>query len=225
MRLNFRSGMPPRALWSIVFSALVVSVAAMSLANAQSLQDAWRAALAGDLTTIQSLVERGNSPDTSDAEGSTLLMLAARSGHAQVVAYLISQKASVNGRNKFGDTALMAAALGGHVEAGKVLLAHGAEINGAGWTPLHYAAFEGRTGLVKFLMENGADKNAIAPNEYTPLMLAVRNGHEEAARALLYGDPDVNYKTHSNGDTALKLAQQKGYEPVVILLKRAGAVE
>ena len=81
--------------------------------GAQSLQDSWRAALEGDLVTVQSLIERGNSPDTSDAEGSTLLMLAARGGHAPVVEYLISRKASVNGRNKFGDTALMAAAMGG----------------------------------------------------------------------------------------------------------------
>jgi len=206
----------------VVFSALL---AAAIPAGAQSLQESWRAALEGNLPAVQSLIERGNSPDTSDAEGSTLLMFAARGGHAEVVSYLISRKASVNGRNKFGDTALMIAALGGHVEAAKVLIANGAEINGNGWTPLHYAAFQGRAEMVKFLLENGADKNAVAPNEYTPLMLAVRNGQEDAARALLYGDPDVNYKTRSNGDTALRLAVQKGYEPVVSLLKRAGAVE
>ena len=196
-----------------------------NLAGAQSLQESWRAALEGDLPTVQRLVERGNSPDSSDAEGSTLLMFAARGGHAGVVSYLIAQKASVNGRNKFGDTALMAAALGGHIEAAKVLLANGAEMNPAGWTPLHYAAFEGRVNMVKFLLDNGANKNAIAPNEYTPLMLAVRNGHEEAAKALLYSDSDVNYKTRSAGDSALTLAVRKGYEPVVTLLKRAGAVE
>ena len=190
MRLNISYQPWFRTRWSILFSALLATVGAVDSANAQSLQEAWRAALEGDLTTVQNLVERGNSPDSSDAEGSTLLMFAARGGHARVVSYLIAQKASVNGRNKFGDTALMAAALGGHVEAAKVLLANGAEINGAGWTPLHYAAFEGRTAMVKFLLDNGADKNAIAPNEYTPLMLAVRNGHEEAAKALLYGDPE-----------------------------------
>lgn len=207
--------------------ALALSLsAAAGLAGAQSsLQDSWRAALDGDLGTVQRLVERGNSPDSSDAEGSTLLMFAARGGHAAVVTYLIAQKATVNGRNKFGDTALMAAALGGHIEAAKVLIANGAEVNPAGWTPLHYAAFEGRASMVKFLLDNGADKNAVAPNEYTPLMLSVRNGHEDTAKALLYGDPDINYKTRSAGDSALKLAVKKGYEPVVILLKRAGAVE
>ncbi len=204
--------------------SLLLAVASGS-ARAQTLEDAWRAALDGDLPTIQRLIERGASPDTADAEGSTLLSLAARSGHTPIITYLISRKASVNSRNKYGDTALMAASLKGHFDAARVLLANGAEANASGWTPLHYAAFEGRTEIVRLLLDKGADKNAIAPNEFTPLMLAVRNGHEDTAKALLFGDPDVNYRTRSSGDSALKLALQKGYVPVVDLLKRAGAVE
>ena len=219
------SAMNSRKLWPFVVALALGGIGAPNFAAAQSLEESWRAALEGNLSTVQRAIERGNSPDTSDAEGSTLLMLAARSGHAEVVSYLISRKASVNGRNKFGDTALMAAALGGHLDAARVLVANGAEINPSGWTPLHYAAFEGRAAMVRFLLESGADKNAVAPNEFTPLMLAVRNGHEEVTKALLYGDPEVNYKTRSTGDSALKLAVKKGYEPVVNLLKRAGAVE
>jgi uncharacterized protein len=195
------------------------------LVSAQSLEDSLRAALDGDLATVQKLVERGTSPDTADQDGNTLLMLAARGGHSPLVSYLVSRKATVNARNKFGDTALMAAGLKGHVEVAKVLVASGAQVNTEGWTPLHYAAFEGSAPMVRFLLDHGADKNAIAPNEYTPLMLAVRNGHEEAARALLHGDPDVNYRARSTGESALKLALKKGYEPVIALLKRAGASE
>ncbi len=205
---------------------VTVLLGTLGVAFGQTLEDSSRAALEGDLATVQKLVERGASADTADREGNTLLMLASRNGHAAIVSYLLSRKAAVNTRNKFGDTALMAASLKGHVEVAKLLIENGAEVNSPGaWAPLHYAAFEGRAGMIRFLMDHGADKNAIAPNEYTPLMLAVRNGHEEAARALLYGDPDVNYKTRSTGDSALKLAQQKGLEPVVSLLKRAGAVQ
>lgn len=208
--------------------AICLSIAAFmgsSAVNAQSLEESLRAALDGDLVTVQRIVERGATPDTADQEGNSLLMLAARNGHVTVVTYLVSRKASVNARNRYGDTALMAAALKGHVEVAKMLVGNGAEVNSPGWAPLHYAAFENRAEMVKYLLERGADKNAVAPNEFTPLMLAVRNGHEDAARALLYGDPDVNYKTRSSGDSALKLAMQKGYVPVVDLLKRAGAVE
>ncbi len=207
----------------IAFAA--VAALGSGVVTAQSLEDTWRAALDGDLMTVQRAVERGFSVDTTDQEGNSLLMLAARSGHTPIVSYLLAQKVAVNARNRFGDSALMAAALKGHVETARALVAGGAEVNPSGWTPLHYAAFEGRAPMVRFLLEQRADKNAVAPNEFTPLMLAVRNGHEEAARALLHGDPDVNYRTSASGDSALKLALQKGYAPVVDLLKRAGAVE
>ena len=219
----FRGSSVVRRLGGIGLSLVVLL--APGAANAQTLEDSLRAALEGDLVTVQRLVERGTSPDTSDQEGNSLLMLAARAGHVTVVSYLLARKATVNARSRFGDTALLAASLKGHVEVAKVLLAGGAELNPPGWTPLHYAAFEGRAEMVKFLLDKGAGKNAVAPNEYTPLMLAVRNGHEEAARALLYGDPDVNYKTRVTGETALILATKKGAAPVVELLKQAGAME
>ena len=219
----FRGSSIARRLAGIGLSLVILL--APGAASAQTLEDSLRAALEGDLVTVQRLVERGTSPDTSDQEGNSLLMLAARAGHVAVVSYLLARKATVNARSRFGDTALLAASLKGHVEVAKVLLAGGAELNPPGWTPLHYAAFEGRAEMVKFLLDKGAGKNAVAPNEYTPLMLAVRNGHEEAARALLYGDPDVNYKTRVTGETALILATKKGAAPVVELLKRAGAVE
>lgn len=205
--------------------AVVAMLSAPGRAGAQTLEESLRAALEGNLVTVQRLVERGTSPDTSDQEGNSLLMLASRAGHAPVVSYLLSRKAAVNARSRYGDSALLAASLKGHTVVAKILLAAGAELNPQGWTPLHYAAFEGRVEMVKFLLDKGADKNAVAPNDYTPLMLAVRNGHEDAARALLYGDPDVNYKAPSTGETALALAVKKGAVPVIELLKRAGATQ
>jgi ankyrin repeat protein len=207
-------------------SYLVVCTLLMAsgLATAQSLEDVLRAATDGDLVTLQKLIERGTSPDTSDPDGQTLLMLAARSGHLKVVQYLVEQKASVTRKSKVGDSALMVASLKGHVPVARFLIERGAEVNPPGWTPLHYAAFEGQAAMITFLLSKGADKDVPAPNEYTALMLAIRGAHEEAARTILYADPDVRYKT-SAGDTAMKLAIQKGYAPIVDLLKRAGAVE
>lgn len=208
----------------VIYIAVLTSLFVFSSAQAQSLEESFRAALGGDLGIVKSLIERGNSVDSSDADGSTLLMLASREGHTRVVEYLIGQKAAVNRRNKFGDTALMAACIKGKLEVAKLLLEHGAELNPEGWTPLHYAAFEGRTEVLKYLIDKGANKNAVAPNGFTALMLAVRGRHAETARAMLYADPDVNLRTES-GETALKLAKEKGDAGLVDLLKRAGAVE
>ena len=208
----------------LAFVFVCMGLIASGSAQAQSLEGALRAALDGELGTLQKFIERGTSPDTSDADGNTLLMLAARSGHLKVAQFLVDQKASVNMKSKVGDTALMAASLKGHVPVAGFLIERGAEVNPEGWTPLHYAAFEGQAAMITFLLGKGANKDAPAPNEYTALMLAIRGAHEEAARTILYADPNVRYKT-SSGDTALKLAMAKGYTPVVDLLKRAGATE
>jgi ankyrin repeat protein len=211
-------------LRKVIYSIVLTGFLVPAVVRAQSLEDTLRAALEGDLVTLQKLLDRGTSPDTTDADGNTLLMLAARGGHVKVAEFLLSRKASVSQKSKVGDTALMAASLKGEVPMAAFLLEHGAELNPPGWTPLHYAAFEGRAPMITFLIGKGAKKDAPAPNEFTALMLAVRGGFEDATRALLYADPDVSYKTRS-GETALKLATQKGYGPMIDLLKRAGAVE
>ena len=86
------------------------------------------------------------------------------------------------------------ASLNGDLGIIRKLLSAGGELNPKeGWAPLHYAAFEGKVDAVRLFLDVGADKDALAPNGYTPLMLAARNGHTEVAKAILYKDPDVNF--------------------------------
>ena len=56
----------------------------------------------------------------------------------------------------------------------------------------------------------------------TPLMLASLFGNTEAVRLLLSRRPDANFKNF-NGQTALMLACEKGYEPIVSMLLEYGA--
>jgi ankyrin repeat protein len=74
------------------------------------------------------------------------------------------------------------------------------------------------------LLDGGADKNALAPNSYTPLMLAVRNGHGDAAKALLLADANVSHRGPS-GETALAIARKRDDQALTELLKRAGATD
>ena len=80
------------------------------IASAATYDDLISAAKLGDTRDIAKLVQRGASVDTTDKEGNTLLMLAARDGHSELVEYLIKQRAKVNERNAVGDTALRLAA-------------------------------------------------------------------------------------------------------------------
>jgi len=152
-------------------------------------------------------------------------MIAAREGRAQVVSLLLSRKADPLRQTPAGDTALMLAALGGHMETVKVLVDSGAPVNRlTGWTALHYAAFSGSAEVTSYLLERGANKNAVAPNGYTPLMLAARNGQTAAAREILLQDPDLARKS-PEGETALAIAERGKHTELVDLLKRAGATE
>lgn len=190
----------------------------------QSMEDMLRAVENGEIKTVSGWLDRGLDVNTTDKLGNTILMLATRFGHRDMVTMLIERKAQVQRRSPAGDSALMMASLRGDVAMMDVLVKAGAEINHDGWTPLHYAAFEGSAEAARYLLSKGAEKNAVAPNGYTPLMIAARNGKAEAAKVLLYEDPDVNFRTES-GDTALKIARERGMRELVGLLQRAGAVE
>ncbi|MCK6409750.1 ankyrin repeat domain-containing protein [Thauera sp.] len=152
---------------------------------AGSHDDALSAASMGDEKELVSLIQHGLDPDTVDAQGNTLLILAAREGHTAAVEALVSRRARLDYRNPAGDSALMLAVLRGHEDTARALIKAGAAVAHDGWAPLHYAAFEGRDSLIEPILAAGAEVNVPAPNKATALMLAARNGHIEVVRRLL----------------------------------------
>jgi len=79
----------------------------------------------------------------------------------------------------------------GSVEAAELLLAHGAPIEqeSGGETALHRAAQRGHADLVSFLVESGADTEAVGYRQdragVTPLQLSLSKGHDEVAKLLM----------------------------------------
>ena len=96
--------------------------------------------------------------EAANAQGETVLMLAALKGQLQLVNQLIEKGAEVN---KQGWTALhYAASGGGHVDVMRALLENHAYIDAEspnGTTPLMMAAQYGSPDVVKLLLEEGAD--------------------------------------------------------------------
>ena len=66
-------------------AAFVASGLASQATLAATLDDALSAASMGDAKELVSLIQRGLDPDTVDAQGNTLLILAAREGHTAAV--------------------------------------------------------------------------------------------------------------------------------------------
>ena len=56
----------------------------------------------------------------------------------------------------------------------------------------------------------------------TSLMVATLNGNVDVVKALLEKKVDINVKD-KNGKTALALAEDKKFQPIVKVLKKAGA--
>lgn len=166
---------------------------------AASLDDLLNAAKMGDARGVTQLLSQGMDSNSTDQNGNSLLILAARDDQPRVVEALVKQRGiNLNARNAAGDSALMLGSLKGHTEVVQLLLAAGAEFDHDGWNPLLYAAFEGRLPVVELLLAKGANPDAKAPNRTTPLMFAARNGHEDVVLRLLKAGVDLDWKNDQN---------------------------
>jgi len=89
--------------------------------------------------------------------------------------------------------------------------------------PLILAARAGQVGLVKLLLERGADVNLRdKETEATALIAAAHQGHVQVVEVLLQKGADISAKDKT-GKTALSEATRYNHEDVVKLLKERGA--
>jgi hypothetical protein len=148
----------------------------------------------------------------------SLLHTAAAERAPQSLRYLISRSdQAIDAINIRGETALMLAAKHGDLAMAEQLLKRGAQINRQGWTPLHYAAAFDQRQMVDWLLERDAYIDAESPANITPLMMAVRQGHESLARHLVRQGADVSYRSHA-GLTAMDYARQMGRDDLAAWL-------
>ena len=144
---------------------------------------------------VEYLIGKGADVNLKDSEGKTALIWAS-SNSLENANILISNGAKVNEAANDGMTPFLQATLG--VSSGKVpiemcelLRKNGANINAPltrksalGWTALHYAAVNGDSELVKYLIKHGANVNKATGEGSTPLFLAKLGGYEEIIKIL-----------------------------------------
>jgi ankyrin repeat protein len=173
-----------------------------------------------DTEKVVGLLRRGMDVNTSDPQGNTLLMIAARANNMSLVRFLLDNRANPLKRNRYGDTAMMLAALQGHGDIVQLMLERKVSPNHPGWNPLHYAAFENRDRIIAMLVAGGADINARAPNGWTALMLAAQRGHVETARVLVGSGADIAVADPGKG-TAIDLATEARHVDLASFLEQA----
>ena len=147
----------------------------------------WKAIREGDLQRCRALVLAGADLAATNSEGRTALHVAATVERPAITRLLLESGAPVGARLKKGS-----------------------------WTPLHVAVANGHAETAKALLDGGADVNATASADFTPLHVAAWHNRLGAATAVLMqhgADPDA--KT-DKGRTAAELARHKDHPGVEV---------
>jgi uncharacterized protein len=161
-----------------------------------------------DAAQVSKMLKRGMDPNTVDAEGIPLLVLAAREQSDNVARLLINNpNTDIEKVDRHDENAMMLAALNGDIGLVKALIEKDAEVNKKGWAPLHYAAANGHDDVVALLLDHSAYIDAASPNGTTPLMMAARGDHLTTMKILLDGGADPRLKNQI-GMTALDFAKR-----------------
>ena len=113
-----------------------------------------RAAIKGDVSLVESMLQEGVPVDCVDRDGRTALSLAAYFNRTDVIRLLLQKGADVNKRDRFGRT------------------------------PVHYAAWDNSTEAIAMLIEHGASINITNDEGDKPIDVARRYGKEAAVRML-----------------------------------------
>ena len=159
------------------------------------------AARTGNPAALRLLLERRATVDAREPEfQQTALMIAVRENQDAAVAVLLAAGASPNAQTRKGPTpAFVAPCKGTGCGSEGVGINRGglpdrgrrAEVKG-GFTPLLYAARDGRLSAARRLVEAGADIELADGNGIRPLLMALLNNKLDVARFLVSKGANVN---------------------------------
>ncbi|TVY21507.1 Ankyrin-1 [Lachnellula arida] len=154
------------------------------------------------------------------------LRYACRTGDREAIIQILAGGADINSAELTGSpkgaTPLLLTILNGHVQAAQLLVRRGARVDlgdEMGRLPLPTAAEKGYDSVVRGLIRAGGDPNIKSGvNEDKPLILAAGKKQDKVVKVLLDNNAD-RMLANKFGDTALDVAEEKGYKEIIELLE------
>jgi ankyrin repeat protein len=180
---------------------------------------------------FRAVLKQGARTDVTDADGNSLLMLAAKRHHVTGLAALLGAGLDANGRNAEGDTPLAVAAGKSEYELMVVGigLALGQDRNSLmklifrpAQKSTESAATARRLEATKLLLAAMADPNVADSGGDTPLLEATRSGDAELVSLLIAAGAKVNAR-NTSGSAPLLHAAQFGLQEIASILLDAHA--
>ena len=155
------------------------------------------AASRGDVEGVRGLLQRGIDVQTAQADGMTALHWAAMRSDLELAETLLYAGANLEATTRIGQH-----------------------------TPLHVASRSGQPGVLRALLEAGADPHALTASGATALHLAAGAGSAEAVAALVDHGADIDARENTWGQTPLMFAAAADrVGPVTVLMERGADLE
>jgi len=185
----------------------------------EAVKKQYAAQVSGLLSTLN-----GIDVNVRDGYGMTALMWAAGRGYEDIALSLLQHGADIEARNE-----LLSVWSIEKLEIGKSNTRELFDRQGLlaankyhGWTTLVWAARNGQTGMINFLLDSGSNINAITKDGFTGLVHAIDNKHVEAAHLLLERGADPNL-VEDGCSPALPIAAGYGFVDLVQAFLDRGA--
>ena len=83
--------------------------------------------------------------------------------------------------------------------------------------PIHWAASDGKIGVLRYILSHRQDLNAVDSNGCSPIVIATQYNQVQVVVFLLESGADLSLRDN-NGDTALHWAAYKGHNEMIALL-------